>query len=95
MVPTIAEHLSLTICYCPNPTRPPCLASYASIKLTLFLDLVKVGVDTIMPRKSFKLHVNDPLWVLTPEIKKLIKLITPESLHTRRTRTIPPTSQRR
>jgi hypothetical protein len=33
-----------------------------------------------MPLKSFKLHVNDPLWV-TPEFKKLIKLITPESTH--------------
>ena len=42
-------------------------------KLTLFLDLFKIGVDTIMPLKSFKLHVNDPPWV-TPEFKKLIKL---------------------
>ena len=42
-------------------------------KLQLFLDLVKTGLDTIMPLKPVKLHVNDAPWI-TPEFKNLIKL---------------------
>ena len=41
-------------------------------KLQLFQDLVKIGLDTIMPLKTVKLHVNDPPWV-TAEFKALIK----------------------
>lgn len=41
-------------------------------KLRLFHDLVKSGLDTIMPLKTIKLHVNDPPWV-TAEFKALIK----------------------
>ncbi|XP_068707894.1 uncharacterized protein [Montipora foliosa] len=41
-------------------------------KLRLFSDLVKTGLDIIMPFKSFRLHVNDAPWV-TAEFKKLIK----------------------
>ena len=41
-------------------------------KLQLFHDLVKIGLDTIMPLETFKLHVNDPPWV-TAEFKALIK----------------------
>ena len=41
-------------------------------KLQLFQVLVKIGLDTIMPLKAFKLHVNDPPWV-TAEFKALIK----------------------
>ena len=32
-------------------------------KLQLFQDLVKIGLDTIMPLKTVKLQVNDPPWV--------------------------------
>jgi hypothetical protein len=32
-------------------------------KLLLFEDLVKNGVDILMPLKSVKLHVNDAPWV--------------------------------
>ena len=41
-------------------------------KLLLFEDLVKNGVDILMPLKSGKLHANDAPWV-TPEFKSLIK----------------------
>ena len=41
-------------------------------KLKLFQDLVKIGLDTIMPLKTVKLHVNDPPCV-TAEFKALIK----------------------
>jgi len=41
-------------------------------KLQLFHNLVKIGLDTIMPLKTFRLHVNDPPWV-TAEFKTLIK----------------------
>ena len=41
-------------------------------KLHFFQDLVKIGLDTIMPFKTIKLHVNDPPWV-TAEFKSLIK----------------------
>ena len=41
-------------------------------KLLLFEDLVKNGVDILMPLKSGKLYVNDAPWV-TPEFKSLIK----------------------
>ena len=41
-------------------------------KLQLFQDLVKIGLDSIMPLKTVKLHVNDPPWV-TAEFKALIK----------------------
>lgn len=41
-------------------------------KLQLFQDLVKIGLDTIMPLKTVKLHVNDPPLV-TAEFKALIK----------------------
>ena len=40
-------------------------------KLRLFSDLVKTGLDTIMPFKSIRLHVNDAPWVTT-EFKNLI-----------------------
>ena len=43
-----------------------------SNKLRLFSDLVKTGLDIIMPFKSFRLHVNDAPWV-TAEFKNLIK----------------------
>ena len=42
-------------------------------KFQLFLDLVKTGLDTIMPLKPVKLHVNDAPWI-SPEFKTLIKL---------------------
>ena len=42
-------------------------------KLSLFLDLVRIGVDTIMPLKLVKVHINDPPGV-NGEFKKLIKL---------------------
>lgn len=41
-------------------------------KLRLFSDLVKTSLDTIMPFKSFRLHINDAPWV-TAEFKNLIK----------------------
>ena len=41
-------------------------------KLQLFQDLVKIGLDTIMPLKTFKIHVDDAPWV-TAEFKALIK----------------------
>ena len=42
------------------------------VKLQLLVDLITVGVDTIMPLKRIKLHVNDPPWV-TSDFKELIK----------------------
>ena len=41
-------------------------------RLRLFCDLVKTGLDIIMPFKSFRLHVNDAPWV-TAEFKNFIK----------------------
>ena len=41
-------------------------------KLQLFQDLVKIGLDTIMPLKTIKLHVNDAPWV-SAEFKAPIK----------------------
>ena len=41
-------------------------------KLRLFSDLVKTGLDIIMPFKSFRLLVNDAPWV-TAEFENLIK----------------------
>lgn len=42
-------------------------------QVQLFVELVRIGLDNIMPLKTTKLHVNDPPW-FTPELKKLIKL---------------------
>ena len=42
-------------------------------KIKLFADLISIGLDNIMPLKTFKLHINDQPWV-TAEFKKLIKL---------------------
>ena len=42
-------------------------------KIKLFADLISFGLDSIMPLKTFKLHINDQPWV-TAEFKKLIKL---------------------
>ena len=42
-------------------------------KLQLFQDFVKIGLDTIMPLKTIKFHVNDAPWV-TAEFKDFIKL---------------------
>jgi hypothetical protein len=33
------------------------------VKLQLLVDLITVGIDTIMPLKRIQLHVNDPPWV--------------------------------
>ena len=41
-------------------------------KVQLFADLIRIGLDNIMPLQTFKLHVNDQPWV-TPEFKNLIK----------------------
>ena len=41
-------------------------------KLRLFCDFVRTGVDTIMPLKSVKFHVNDAPWI-TVEFKELIR----------------------
>ena len=41
-------------------------------KLQLFHDLVKIGLDTIMPLKTIKLHIDDAPWV-SAEFKALIK----------------------
>ena len=41
-------------------------------KIKLFADLISIGLDNIMPLKTFKLHINDQPWV-TAEFKKLIK----------------------
>ena len=43
-------------------------------KLQLFVELVQIGLDNIMPLQTTKLHVNDPPW-FTPELKNLIKLL--------------------
>ena len=42
-------------------------------KLQLFVELVKIGLDNIMPLQTTKLDVNDPPW-FTPELKNLVKL---------------------
>lgn len=42
-------------------------------KLQFFHDLVMIGLDTIMPFKTTKLHMNDAPWV-SAEFKVLIKL---------------------
>lgn len=42
-------------------------------KVTLFTDLIRIGLDCIMPLQTFKLHINDQPWV-TAEFKNLIKL---------------------
>ena len=42
-------------------------------KLNLFIDLVKIGFNTIMPLQSTKLHINDAPWITT-EFKELIRL---------------------
>ena len=42
-------------------------------KLQLFVKLLQIGLDNIMPLQTTKLHVNDPPW-FTPELKNLIKL---------------------
>ena len=47
-------------------------ATNCESKLQLFQDLVKIGLDTIMPLKTFKIHVNDAPWV-TAKFKALIK----------------------
>ena len=39
----------------------------------LFADLITIGLNSIMPLQTFKLHVNDQPWV-TAEFKNLIKL---------------------
>ena len=41
-------------------------------KSQLFHGLVKIGLDSIMPLKTIRLHVNDALWV-SAEFKALIK----------------------
>ena len=42
-------------------------------KLQFFHDLVMIGLDTIMPFKTTKLHMNGAPWV-SAEFKALIKL---------------------
>ena len=42
-------------------------------KEKLFADLITITLNSIMPIQTFKLHVNDQLWV-TAEFKNLIKL---------------------
>ena len=42
-------------------------------KIKLFADLIRIELDSIMPLKTFKLHINDQQWI-TAEFKKLIKL---------------------
>ena len=42
-------------------------------KLQLFVELLQIGLDNIMPHQTTKLHVNDSPW-FTPELKNLIKL---------------------
>ena len=47
-------------------------ATNCESKLQLFQDLIKIGLDTIMPLKTFTIHVNDAPWV-TAEFKALVK----------------------
>jgi len=42
-------------------------------KLKLLTDFIKTGLDTIMPVKQSRVHVDDPPWV-SPEFKHLINL---------------------
>ena len=42
-------------------------------KLVLFTDLIKIGLDHLMPVIHVRLHLNDPPWV-TERFKNLIKL---------------------
>ena len=46
--------------------------SDCDIKLQMFNESVKIGLDTIMPLKTYKLHHNDAPWV-TAEFKTLIE----------------------
>ena len=39
----------------------------------MFVDIIQIGMDHIMPVKHFKTHVNDAPWI-TAEFKNLIKL---------------------
>ena len=48
-----------------------CTQSCAA-KLQLFTDVVKTGLDTIMPFKKSKIHTRDAPWV-SPEFKELVK----------------------
>ena len=47
-------------------------ATNCESKLQLFQDLIKIALDTIMPLRTFKIHVNDAPRV-TAEFKALIK----------------------
>ena len=49
-----------------------CTQSCAA-KLQLFTDVVKTGLNTIMPVKKSKIHTRDAPWV-SPEFKELVKL---------------------
>ena len=56
-------------------------------KVQLFADLIRIGLDNIMPLQTFKLHVNDQPWV-TPEFKNLIKHRSSKSICKRRQATL-------
>ena len=49
------------------------LANNCEEKLKLLTDFIKTGLDTIMPVKQSRVHVDDPPWV-SPEFKHLINL---------------------
>ena len=49
-----------------------CTQSCAA-KIQLFTDVVKTGLDTIMPVKKSKIHTRDAPWV-SPQFKELVKL---------------------
>ncbi|KXJ21511.1 hypothetical protein AC249_AIPGENE788 [Exaiptasia diaphana] len=48
-------------------------ADSCETKLNHFVNTIQTGMETIMPVKNCKFHVNDAPWI-TPEFKKLIKL---------------------
>ena len=53
-------------------------------RLSMFVDIIQIGMDHIMPVKHFKTHVNDAPWI-TAEFKNLIKLASKRSTREIRT----------